>query len=130
MGADSKFLATAGSGTNTTTAVVVPLDAGSGAARDVARAVAQGRGAITMTSAPLRADDLSCTLRVHEVQPARTRVAQWVTEAAADWGLSLSGGGVGELNKVSVRAKSRAEWRWTESCCRAKVKIKVEVDVA
>jgi hypothetical protein len=61
--------------------------------------VAQAGAAITMTSAPLRLDDISCTLRVHEVQPARTRVAEWVTEAVADWKLTLSGGVVGELNK-------------------------------
>ena len=61
--------------------------------------VAQAGAAITMTSAPLRLHDISCTLRVHEVQPARTRVAEWVTEAVEDWKLTLSGGGVGELNK-------------------------------
>ena len=34
-----------------------------------------------------------------QVQPARTRVAEWVAEAAQNWNLRISGGAVGELNK-------------------------------
>jgi hypothetical protein len=41
---------------------------------------------------------VSCTLRVHPTQPARTRVAAWVNRAVAEWGLTVSGGIVGEVN--------------------------------
>lgn len=41
---------------------------------------------------------MSCTLRVHETQPARSRVVSWVSEAVEAWGLSVSGGVLGEVN--------------------------------
>ena len=50
-----------------------------------------------MVPADLRKYDLSCTLRVHETQPARTRVAGWVSKAVEEWGLSVSGGVIGEV---------------------------------
>ena len=35
---------------------------------------------------------------MHETQPARTRVANWVNKAVNEWGLTVSGGKVGEVN--------------------------------
>ena len=64
-----------------------------------------------MVPADLRKYDLSCTLRVHETQPARTRVAGWVSKAVEEWGLSVSGGVIGEVwvgrRRLSRRRLSR-----------------------
>ena len=59
----------------------------------------QGQGdTLRVVPADARRFHLSCTLRVHETQPARSRVASWVERAVREWGLSVSGGKVGEVN--------------------------------
>ena len=51
-----------------------------------------------MVPADLRRFHISCTLRVHKSQPARARVVGWLQEAVDTWGLTVSGGKLGEVN--------------------------------